>query len=484
VYNLQAMDFQLPEKIKNIMDKVRQSGFQIFIVGGAVRDLLMQKNVTDWDFTTDAKPEEILKLFPDGFYDNKFGTVGIPAKSTSEVGFVPTDALSSEVNIFEITTMRKEGVYKDFRHPVEVSWTNKIEADLARRDFTVNAIALSIPSTSSGNILRASKASREVTLSIIDPFNGQDDIKNKIIKAVGNPKKRFAEDSLRLMRAVRIATQLDFDIEKETKKAIVKNVSLIKQVANERVRDELFKILSCDNPQQGIEKLRQCNILQIILPELARCFGLRQVGPKHDRVYDIGEHSLQSLKFCPSQDPLVRFAALLHDIGKPDTVATAADKNVTFYNHDLVGGKLILQIAKRFNMSKKQTDKLYTLVRWHMFTLDEKQTDSAIRRFIKNIGVENIEDMMAVRVADRLGGGTQKAVSWRMEEFRERINQVLQKPFSISDLKVNGKDVMKVLNIKPGPKVGEILEKLFQEVLKDSSKNNEEYLLGRIRQLT
>lgn len=452
------MDYTLPNRVKSILEKFEKNKFQIYIVGGAVRDLLMGKKVEDWDFTTDAKPDEILKILPDGFYDNKFGTVGL--KSTSEVGFD-----SSEVNAFEITTMRKEGVYKDHRHPVDVSWTNKIEEDLARRDFTINAIALS-----SDN-------------KLIDPFQGQQDIKDKIIRAVGDPNIRFQEDALRLIRAIRIAAKLNFEIEMETKNAITKNVALIKNIALERIRDELFKILSSENPYEGIVKLRETGILQIILPELEACFGIQQEGPKHDRVYDIGDHSLLALKECTSKDSLTRFAALLHDVGKVKTVKVQKDSNVTFYNHDLEGGKIVLKIAKRFNLSKKQTDKLYRLIRWHMFTLDENQTDSAIRRFIKNVGVENIENMLAVRVGDRLGGGTQNAVSWRMEKFQDRIKQVLKKPFSISDLKINGKDVMEVLNLKPGRKVGEILEKLFKEVLENSSKNTLEYLLERIKQI-
>ena len=189
------------------------------------------------------------------------------------------------------------------------------------------------------------------------------------------------------------------------------------------------------------------------------------------------------LKYIPSANPLVRFAALLHDIGKVATVKTGSSGNVTFYNHDVVGGQLVLEIAKRFNLSKKQTDKLYRLVRWHLFTVDENQTDSAIRRFIKNVGIENIEDMLAVRIGDRLGGGTQKAISWRMEKFGERIKEVLKKPFSISDLKINGNDVMKTLGIKPGPEIGEILQKLFEEVLEDSSKNNKKYLLNALTSL-
>lgn len=473
------MDHNLPKEVKEIFNKFKAKNYQIYIVGGAVRDLLIKKEVKDWDFTTDAKPDEILKLFPQGFYDNKFGTVGIPIKTTSKgparsaggsLNDSPEGSLESPLDslpfeVYEVTTMRKEGIYKDHRHPVEVSWTDKIEEDLGRRDFTINAIALSADQ------------------KLVDPFDGQKDIKDKLIRAVGNAHTRFEEDALRLMRAIRFATQFEFDIEKQTHEAIKKNAVLLKEIANERIKDELFKILASMNPYIGIVKLREAGILQIILPELEKCFGIQQMGPKHDRVYDIGEHSLLSLKHTPSQDPLTRFAALLHDVGKFKTVNTQEDGNVTFYNHDLEGGKIVLQIAKRFNLSKKETDKLYKLVRWHMFSVNENQTDSAVRRFIKNVGVENIPNMMAVRVGDRLGGGTQNETSWRIEKFKERIHQVLQKPFSITDLKVNGKDVMETLDIKPGPKVGEILQKLFEEVLADSSKNNHEYLFERMKNL-
>lgn len=443
------MDFKLPKEVQTILKKFSDAGYQIYIVGGAVRDLLMNRPVKDWDFTTDAKPQDILKLFPEGFYDNKFGTVGIPVDG----------------QIFEITTMRKEGKYTDFRHPEYVGWTNKIAEDLARRDFTINALALSFD----GNL--------------VDPFHGQDDIKQKLVRAVGDPAKRFQEDALRLMRAIRIATELEFEIEPETFKAIRENAHLIGEIAWERIREELLKLLAGMNPYIGTVKLREAGILHLILPELERCFGIVQEGPKHDRTYDIGEHSLLSLKHTPSNDPLVRFAALLHDVGKPDTAKKASDGNVTFYNHDIVGSSIVRKIAKRFNLSKKQSDKLYRLVRWHLFTVDDRQTDSSIRRFIKNVGIENIDDMFALRVGDRLGGGTKNAISWRMEKYRERIKEVLKKPFSISDLKINGNDVMKELNLKPGPKIGEILQKLFEEVLEDSSKNNREYLLNRIKQI-
>lgn len=345
---------KLPDEVLEILNKFSEAGYQIYIVGGAVRDLLLDRPVKDWDFTTDAKPEQILELFPEGFSDNKFGTVGVPAGS----------------EIYEITTMRKEGEYKDFRHPEYIGWTNNIEEDLARRDFSVNAMALSVDqyiSKSESPQITETPNHRYTDVLVVDPFDGQTDLKSGIISAVGDPNQRFKEDALRLMRAIRIATQLNFEIEEKTFQAIKDNVPLIKEIAWERIRDELFKLLSSDDPYLGIVKLREAGILQIILPELESTFGIVQEGPKHDRVYDIGEHSLLTLKHTPSPDPLVRLAALLHDVGKVETVKKEEDGNVTFYNHDIVGGKIVLQIAKRFNLSKKQADKLYKLVRWHLF---------------------------------------------------------------------------------------------------------------------
>lgn len=216
---------------------------------------------------------------------------------------------------------------------------------------------------------------------------------------------------------------------------------------------------------------------------LENCFGIVQEGPKHDRVYDIGEHSLLALKACSSTDPVIRFASLLHDIGKPDTYRIDTNHNVTFYNHEIVGAKIAKHICQRFRLTSDQTDLIVTLVRWHMFSVDEKQTDSAIRRIIRNIGVQNIDHMMVIREADRIGGGTQNATSWRLENFKKRIKEVLTKPFQITDLKINGQDVMDNLNIPPSRMVGEMLQKLFEEVLEDSAKNTREYLLSRIHQL-
>lgn len=456
------MEIILPDEVYKVISKFRGAGFQVYIVGGVTRDLLIKRFCKDWDFTTDAKPEEILKLFPEGVYGNRFGTVVIPQKGT-------TYDRDRDQSLFDITTMRKEGEYMDSRHPDQVTWTKSIEEDLSRRDFTINAIALEL-----------NEKSKPI---LIDPFSGKSDIDKKIIRAVGEPDTRFKEDALRLMRAVRFSAQLDFEIEKKTFESIKNNALLIKNISWERIRDELFKILGSDNAYKGTVELKNTGLLELILPEVTACFGIVQEGLKHDRVYDIGEHLLLSLKFCPSKDPLVRLSALIHDVGKVQTFKKDDDGNVTFYGHEIAGANLSKKIAERLRLSNAEGEKLYRLVRFHMFTVSETQTDSAVRRFIKNVGLENIEAILALRVADRLGGGTATETSWRMEEFKKRIKEVLKKPFSISDLKVTGTDVMEILQIKPGPKVGEILNSLFKEVLEDSEKNKREYLLTRIKHL-
>lgn len=477
----------LPTEIIKLAEKFSAANFQLFAVGGSVRDLFIGRESHDWDFTTDATPEQILELFPQGFYANTFGTVVLPIKylsknfdeikvSNKKSDYPPEEFEKMTGEVFDITTMRKESGYTDSRHPTEVIWTNKIEEDLARRDFTINAMALPV-------ILSGAKNINLGESNIVDPFKGQEDLISKVIRAVDDPNKRFAEDALRLMRAIRFATQLNFSIEENTLSAIKKNASLINNISWERIRDELFKILAAENPVKGILLLRETGILQIILPELERCFGVQQEGPKHDRIYDIGQHSLSSLQHCPSKDPLVRFAALIHDVGKPDTVNIQQDGNVTFYAHDIVGAKIAKKIGERFKLSRKEIEKISTLVRYHMFTVTEEQTDSAIRRFIKNVGFENIDDMIAVRIADRLGGGTETAVSWRMEEFRKRIDQVMEKPFSIADLKVTGTDVMEITGLKPSRQVGDILQKLFEQVQEDAEKNNREFLLEEIAKI-
>ncbi|MAG59916.1 hypothetical protein CMO96_03965 [Candidatus Woesebacteria bacterium] len=443
-----TMQIKLPPYVVEILDKFEKAGFEVYIVGGAVRNILMGRKPPDWDFTTNATPEEILKIFPDGFYDNSFGTVGISHKSSKKP--------------YEITTFRREVGYSDKRHPDKIEWGKTLKEDLARRDFTINAMAL------------------DKGQKLTDPFGGQGDLKKKIIKAVGDPVKRFREDALRMMRAVRIAAELGFVITEATFEAIKMHADSIKHVSVERIHDELFRILASDYPYEGMAMLHNSGLMHQIIPEFEDGFGVEQKSPGRHHIYDVGTHSLLSLKNCPSTDPLVRFATLIHDIGKPQTRRVAKGGIITFYNHEVVGSRIAKVIADRLRFSKHDRDKLWMLVRRHQFVVDEKQTDSAIRRFIKNVGRENIQDMLDLRVGDRLGGGA-KETSWRFEKFKKRIKEVQKQPFSVNDLKVDGKDVMKALGIKSGPKVGEILGKLFSEVEKDQKKNNKEYLLGRIK---
>jgi len=443
------MNFKLPDFACEILKKFKKEGFEIYVVGGSVRDLLLKREVSDWDFTTNATPKEILKIFPNGFYDNKFGTVGINHPSSPHP--------------YEITTFRKEIGYSDRRHPDKVIWGNSLKEDLSRRDFTINALALDY--------------SQEKP-KIIDYFEGQRDLKEKIIKAVGDPNKRFSEDALRMMRAIRLATELGFIIEEETFRAIQNNVNLINKIAKERIRDELLKILKSNFPADGFNLLLSSGLLEKIIPELIKGYGLKQA--KH-HIYDVWTHSLLSLKYCPSKDPITRFATLLHDIGKPLTAKGEGEKR-TFYNHELIGASIARNIAERLRFSKKEREKLTTLVRWHQFTCDEHQTDSAIRRFIRNVGKENLKDILDLRVGDRLGGGARET-SWRLEKFKKRLKEVQKQPFTVTDLKVNGHDVMRILNISPGPLVGKVLNKLFEEVVEDKTKNKRKYLLSRIKEI-
>lgn len=442
----------LDSEVKKVLDKLDSKGFTVAVVGGAVRDILAGTKVSDWDLTTSAKPEEILALFPKAFYNNRFGTVGVPAAA----------------GVVEITTFRKEVGYSDRRHPDKVVWGKNLEEDLARRDFTINAMALRY---SAGHL----------SDKPVDLYGGLTDLAKKIIRSVGGANDRFAEDALRMLRAVRFATTLGFKIEAKTLAAIKKNAGLLSKISGERIRDELFKIIESDNAAEGILLARDAGILAVILPELEECFSVEQKSPKRHHVYDVGTHCVLSLKHCPSKDVTVRFATLLHDVGKPK-VANITEEGVrTFYNHEVVGGRIAVSVTKRLHLSREQRDKLLKLVRWHQFSVGEDQTDRALRRFIRNVGVDNIEDMMDLRVGDRLGGGLQQAESWRLKLFRQRLKAVLTKPFTVADLKVNGDDVMKILKIKPGPKVGEVLKKLFDEVADDSAKNNREYLLSKIK---
>ena len=438
------MQFKLPPLVMKVLAVLETAGFQAYVVGGAVRDLLTKTPVKDWDFTTSASPEQIQKLFPDSFYDNRFGTVGVAEKHLGGKG----------ESVYEITTFRTESGYSDRRRPDKVAWGKTLAEDLKRRDFTINAMALT--------------AKKE----FVDPYNGQKDLKDKVVRAVGDPNRRFQEDALRMLRAIRIASQLGFIIEAKTLAAIAKNSTLINQISVERVRDELLKTVASPYPKEGIRLMFNAGLLTHILPELIATRGVTQAG-HHTK--DVWNHSLDALAACPSPQPIVRLATLIHDIAKPVVKNSREDKEITFYNHEVVGARMAKTIARRLKLSKNDTDLLWLLVRWHMFQYEPKMTDKAIRRFIKRVGRENITNMIMLRVGDRVGGGS-KASSWRLREFQERIGQVLHKPFEINDLKVNGHDVMKTLNLKPGPKVGEIIDYLLECVLDDPVNNTQKTL--------
>lgn len=461
----------IPDNILAIYKKIHDADFEAYFVGGCVRDIFMKRKIKDWDLATNARPEQILKIFPDGFYDNQFGTVGVPfTKERTE------QVLTSPLvhgGVVEITTFRTEKGYSDRRRPDTVEWGKTIEEDLARRDFTINAIAL-MPTAND----------QRLTTDIVDPFYGQKDIKNKLIRAVGDPKKRFKEDALRLLRAIRLATELGFTIEENTWKELTQDAKLISEISGERIRNELLRILASDFPYEGVILLRNSTLLNYILPELLEGVGVSQERPGRHHKTDVFTHNVMSLKFCPSKNPIVRFAALLHDIGKPRVEKKDEEGLVIFHNHEVVGAKMAWEICDRLRFSKKERDKIVMLIRWHMFTVDEKITDAAVRRFIRRVGVGNVKDMMDLRIGDRLGGGTQTAESWRLKLFKKRVEeQLAPAPFSINDMAVDGNNVIKELNIKPGPKVGAILQKLFEEVDEDLSKNTHEYLLKRIKEL-
>lgn len=463
----------LPQPVLFVLETLQNAGYEAYVVGGAVRDLLMHSPTHDWDFTTNATPEQIQTLFPDHFYDNNFGTVGVALEhifpAMLKAGWSDTEKDQADASwqqqIFEITTYRTDFSYTDHRRPQSVAWGQSLQEDLARRDFTVNALAL--------------KHQKHQPPEIIDLYHAQEDLANKLIKAVGTPEERFEEDALRMMRAIRFGAQLGFGIEPYTFSAIQKHSQLIEHISWERIRDELLKTLASPYPADGILMLTSSNLLQYILPEMLAMKNVQQGG---HHIHDVWTHSIESLRHCPSTDPLVRLATLLHDIGKPKTVRHQGPRGVTFYGHEVVGARIAKKIGQRLRLSKKQLDKLVTLVRWHMFSYQPEMTDSAIKRFIRNVGIDNINDMLLLRVGDRKGGGS-KATSWRLRELQQRIGENLYQPLSLKDLKVDGQDVMQTLNLKPGKKVGQILNQLFEEVMEDSSKNDKDHLLKRIQEL-
>jgi len=455
-----------------LVTELEKAGYEAYIVGGAVRDLLLHLPSYDWDITTDATPEQILPLFAEAFYDNAYGTVKIAGKHL-QTQFGLSEAECPAEMIFDITTYRSESGYSDKRRPDQVTWGTSITEDLTRRDFTINAMALRVNTE-----LRITNYA-EYECEMVDPYDGQADLAAQVIRAVGNPVERFEEDALRIMRAIRLAAQLGFAIEQETLAALKAKVPNLAAISWERIGAETMKLLSTEHAADGIQLMANTGILELVMPELLATRGIAQAG---HHIYDVYTHSLEALRACPSPDPVVRLATLLHDIDKPTVAKAEGPRGVTFHNHEVVGARTAKRIAERLRLSKEDQNRIFTLVRWHMFQYDPKMTDAAIRRFIRRVGKEQIHDMMALRVGDRVGGGS-KATSWRLTEFQRRIGEQFYEPLSLKDLAVDGADVMRILSIQPGRKVGEILNTLFEEIIEDSSKNTKEYLEKRILEL-
>jgi tRNA nucleotidyltransferase (CCA-adding enzyme) len=446
----------IPKEVTMVLALLQNANFEAFLVGGCVRDLLMGIKPKDFDITTNATPEEIIALFPKTFYENSYGTVGV-VTCGEELGTICTD---ETVKIVEVTPYRLETTYSDNRHPDEVIWSKDLEDDLKRRDFTINAIAYN-----------------PVTHEIVDPFKGREDIELRRIRAVGSPDARFSEDSLRLMRAIRFLSQLDFDIETVTRESLVRNAHLLATISRERIRDEFVKLLMTEHPMRGLILMKETGVLEHVIPELERGIGVSQ-NQAHS--FDVWEHNLRTLQHAADKNwPLhVRLSAVFHDVSKPETRRFSREKHdYTFYGHDVVGGRVTREIMERLKFPKDLTDKVSMFVRWHMFFSDTEQiTISAVRRLITNVGKDNIWDLINLRICDRIGTGRPKEEPYRLRMYESMVEQALQDPISLKMLKTDGKRIMGVTQETPGPKIGYVLHALFDEVLENPEKNNEEYL--------
>ena len=449
--------FDIPEEVSRVTSALKKASFKAHLVGGCVRDLFMGKKPKDWDITTNATPEQVIALFSKTFYENSFGTVGV----------VDEEAKEETLKIIEITPYRLETTYSDKRHPDLVTFTDKIEDDLKRRDFTINTIAY-YPENG----------------EIVDPFGGVADLSRGTIKAVGEANDRFNEDALRILRAIRFHVELDFPIEPSTEKAILENSHLISKVSRERIRDEFVKIIMSKRPMDGLLILNKLRLLSYIVPELEKSIGVEQ-NKAHS--YDVWTHLLKTLQHSADKEyPLhVRLAALFHDISKPECRRWNNETNQwTFYGHEVVGSRVTNKILESLKFSRETINRVTSLVRWHMFFSDtETITHSAVRRLIVSVGKENVWDLINVRLCDRIGTGRPKENPYRLRKYQAMIEEVMEDPISLSMLKVDGKKIMEITGIKPGPEIGHILYALFEEVVENPKLNNEDYLYKKTTEL-
>jgi tRNA nucleotidyltransferase (CCA-adding enzyme) len=437
----------VPPHVMSIVKTLRERSFQAFVVGGSLRDFLLKRPVSDWDVSTDAKPDDVIAAF------KKTVPVG---KAHGTVGVLTTAGL------VEVTTFRVEGKYSDSRHPDSVEFIGNVQDDLARRDFTVNAMGYD-----------------PISQAFVDPFGGMEDLGRKIIKAVGDPLERFSEDGLRLLRAIRLATVLNFEIERETYEAIASSNRKLAEVSAERVRGELLKCLEAERPSVAFELMRRASLLRYVLPELEEAVGVPQ---NRYHAYDVYFHSLMTCDAASREKPLVRLAALLHDLGKPAT-RDVSRGDATFYNHQLVGAEMAGAVLRRLRFSRADREQVVKLVRHHMFNYTGQWTDGALRRFVRKVGEDSLADLFDLRIADRLGNGLKEGFPVYIEDMRTRIESLLSEDHAlkVSDLAVDGVDVIRELRLAPGPRVGIVLKKLLEAVLDDPSLNTRERLLKMMR---
>jgi len=451
------MTFKIPKEVSLVSSALEDAGFEAYLVGGCVRDLILNKSPKDWDVTTNATPDEIQKIFPETFYENTYGTVGVVSETEDPV-----------VKVVEVTPYRKEGEYSDARRPDTVEFGVSLEEDLKRRDFTVNAIAY-----------------REKTKEFVDYHDGQADLKKRLLRAVGNPAVRFKEDALRMMRAVRLSAELDFAIESATAEAIYANADNLKNISKERIRDELIRTLETRTPMPAIFLAHKLGLLKHITPTLEAGIGVDQ-NQAHS--YDVFEHNLRALQHSADKDwnLAIRIAALFHDIGKPEARRWSEEKkDWTFHGHEVVGARVVKKIMKELRFSSDMTEKVTSLVRWHMFFSDpDKITLSAVRRIITNVGRDNIQDLLNLRICDRVGTGRPKEQPFRLRKYMSMVDEALRDPITVGMLKIDGKTVMEEAGEPAGPRIGWILHALLEEVLDDPSKNTPEYLTEKARVLS
>ena len=465
----------IPEYVQKVGRILTKEGYEAYIVGGALRDIVLGKTPHDYDLASNALPDEMLNMFPKAVSTGaKFGTV--VALIQDKYG---------ETHEVEVTTFRSESEYVDGRWPSNVSFVDDIDKDLGRRDFTFNAMALDLSQ------LKLDGREEPFQVEIYDPYGGVKDIKKKIVRAVGTPLERFKEDGLRAFKACRMASQLGFDIDEETFEAIKESIPVAAQVSMERVRDEFMKMLiNSPKPSIGIELMRKSGLLSLFMPELLEGVGVEQ---KLFHAHDVYKHAL---KTCDVAHDSVKLAALLHDIAKPRTDMG----NGHFYGHDKMGADIAEEIMKRMKFSQSEINRVKILIENHMFyyphikedmTDEEKEniekhqwSDSAVRRFIQRVGEENIDDLFKLRLAD---AQSNPSTAFKPEEItilQRRISEVRKQDMAlkVTDLKVSGEDLMKI-GIKKGPKMGIILNELLDMVVEDPTLNRKDFLLEKALEL-